>query len=370
MRSMKPKKMFLIKVDNIPYICHYFKQMQEIIQKETGSKVYTYICTFLNPENPDVCTLSTTTIFNVLNQPQNRYKAIINLKRINDIRRINKFFEAINQKLPIQGIFIGCAETFVLRKQRIKNRYIKPFGHIAYFFDFIYKRVFPKLPFTKKLYFFLTRGRNRVLSRAETLGRLYSCGFKVEDERFIEGKLFFVAQKIKKPYYDNNPSYGPFFKMRRVGKNGKTIYVYKLRTMHAYSEYLQEYVYEKYNLDKGGKFKNDFRITNQGRFFRKFWLDELPMLINLLKGDLKIVGVRPLSQHYLSLYKEELRQKRLKTKPGLIPPYYVDMPKAIDEIMASEHKYLEKYEKRPFITDISYFFKALYNIIFKKARSK
>ena len=61
--------------------------------------------------------------------------------------------------------------------------------------------------------------------------------------------------------------------------------------MHAYSEYLQGYVFEKNNLQEVGKFKNDFRVNTVGKIMRRFWLDELPMLFNLLKGDLKLFGV-------------------------------------------------------------------------------
>jgi lipopolysaccharide/colanic/teichoic acid biosynthesis glycosyltransferase len=93
------------------------------------------------------------------------------------------------------------------------------------------------------------------------------------------------------------------------------------------------------------------------------------MLINLLRGDLKVVGVRPLSQHYFNLYSRELQEKRIKYKPGLVPPFYADLPKTLQEIMDSEMKYLEQYEQHPIITDIKYFFKAFYNIIFKRARS-
>ena len=85
---------------------------------------------------------------------------------------------------------------------------------------------------------------------------------------------------------------------------------------------------------------------------------------------MKLVGIRPLSKHYYNLYNEDLQKKRIKFKPGLIPPYYADMPKTLDEIMASELKYLEEYEKHPFSTDVKYFFKASYNILFKKARSR
>ena len=140
--------------------------------------------------------------------------------------------------------------------------------------------------------------------------------------------------------------------------------------MHPYAEYLQEYVYEKVGLDNGGKFKDDFRISSLGKFMRTFWIDELPMLINLFKGELKLFGVRPLSRHYFNLYTRELQKRRIRYKPGLIPPFYVDNPQTLEEIMSSEMKYLDAYDKHPFITDFKYFFKAIFNIIFKRYRSK
>jgi lipopolysaccharide/colanic/teichoic acid biosynthesis glycosyltransferase len=93
------------------------------------------------------------------------------------------------------------------------------------------------------------------------------------------------------------------------------------------------------------------------------------MIINLLRGELKIVGVRPLSQHYFNLYTKELQERRIKYKPGLIPPFYVDNPKTLEEIMASEIKYLDAYDKHPLLTDLRYFFVAVYNIVFKRYRS-
>ncbi len=102
---------------------------------------------------------------------------------------------------------------------------------------------------------------------------------------------------------------------------------------------------------------------------RRFWLDELPMLYNWLKGDLQLVGVRPLSNQYLSLYTEELRELRAKVKPGLIPPYYADMPTTLEEIMASEVRYIRAYLARPARTQVTYFFKCFVNIAFRHARS-
>jgi len=157
--------------------------------------------------------------------------------------------------------------------------------------------------------------------------------------------------------------------LKRIGKDYKKFNVYKVRTMHPYSEYLQEYIYNQNNLQAGGKIKNDFRISLAGKFLRRFWIDELPMLINILKGNMKLVGVRPLSPHFFSLYSEDLQKLRTQFKPGLIPPFYADLPKTFEEIMESEKKYLNLYKKSPFITDVKYLLLAFKNIVFKGARS-
>lgn len=339
------------------------------IVEEAGEDAYKFIRSAVQLEAHQTLVLATTTRFNISNQPDNFYHNIINLKRINDIQYINKFFEEVNAKIPVGGVFVGSAETYVLRKKRIMKKFPPVINRIYYAFDFIFKRVFPKLNITKQIYFFITKGNNRVLSRAETLGRLYSCGFEVIKEEFVNNLLYFVARKKREPYFDYEPTYGPLIRLKRFGKNKKIIGVFKMRTMHAYSEYLQQYVFETSSLQEGGKFKDDFRVTTVGKFMRKTWLDELPMLINLVKGDLKLVGVRPLSKHYFSLYTPEMQEFRSKFKPGLIPPFYVDMPKTLEEIQASEYRYLKACEKSPFWTDFKYFWSALYNIIIKKARS-
>jgi lipopolysaccharide/colanic/teichoic acid biosynthesis glycosyltransferase len=339
------------------------------IIQESSEEVYNFIATYFDFSKDNFTILSTTTRFNVMKLAEDCFCCIANLKRVNDIRYINKFFEAVNIKLLNEGYFISCVETKNMRKKRIMKKFPPVLNMIYYFFDFLFKRVAPKFNITKKLYFFLTRGENRVVSKAETLGRLYSCGFDVVETKTINRYMYFVAQKVNKPFRDSNPTYGPLIKLRRIGKNGEFFYVYKFRTMHPFSEYLQAYIYKNYDLKEGGKFKNDFRITTLGKIMRKFWIDELPMMLNLIKGDMKIVGVRPLSKHYFDLYNDELKQARIKTKPGLIPPFYADMPKTLEEIQASELKYLKQHARRPFLTDWKYFWKAFFNIIFKKARS-
>jgi lipopolysaccharide/colanic/teichoic acid biosynthesis glycosyltransferase len=337
--------------------------------KDLQPEVRSFLGKYVDMKTSHTKVLMTTTAFNIENIEESTANAIVNLRKINDIRFVNKFQEAVNEKLPHGGLYIGLVETQEQRRYRLLRKYLPGLAHIYFLFDFIFKRVFPKLPFFKKLYFFVTNGRNRVMSKAEALGRLASCGFRIIDVKEIQNHTYFVGRKDRQPCYDLNPSYGPLFAMNRIGKDGKIIKVYKFRTMYPYAEYLQEYIYEQNKLAAGGKFAEDFRITTWGKFMRRFWLDELPMIINLLKGDIKIVGVRPLSKHYFSLYTKELQEKRIYSKPGLLPPFYVDMPNTLDEIIDSELRYLTAYEKRPFLTDIRYFFSICSNIVFRKARS-
>ena len=295
--------------------------------------------------------------------------ALINIKRLNDVKFINKFLEESNEVLAKGGLFIGHIESLGNRKKRILRKFPRPLNRLVYFFDFIVKRLLPKFRITKKMYFLLTKGKNRVISEMESYGRLYSCGFELVDSKEIDGKLWFIGRKIGKPAFNKEATYGPLIKLKRHGKDNNLIYVYKLRSMHPYSEYLQEYIASKQGFQKGGKFKDDPRVTTAGKFFRKFWLDEFPMFINVFKGEMKLIGVRPLSSHYLGLYPEEIRALRAKTKPGLIPPFYADLPETLDQIIESEQAYLLSYFENPISTDIKYFFKAGYNILVKKARS-
>ena len=356
----------------INYKGAYFDEagIREGIIDQCGEHVYNYISKHVDLSDPKALIISTSTRFNIQLLPDHYYKKIINLRRVNDIQYINKFFEAVNRKIPAKGIFVGCVETNELRKKRILRKYLPGIRWIMYILDFTIKSIFPKFMLTKKIYYLLTRGENRVLSRAEVLGRLYSCGFEVLEEQVIRSYLYFVVRKVKDPAYDMNPTYGPFIKLKRIGKGGKIIKVYKLRTMHPYAEYLQEYMFNKHHLDQGGKFRNDFRVSQAGKIMRTFWLDELPMLFNFLKGEMKLFGIRPLSEQYFNLYSEELRVKRTKCKPGLIPPFYVDMPKTLSEIQTSELKYLDAHAKHPLRTDFVYLFRAIYNIIFRNARSR
>ena len=299
-----------------------------------------------------------------------KLECIINLGIVNNIRWINKFHEAVNEKLNNGHIYVSCGETLVERTRRIQNKI--PFGFKQFFraVDFIYKRVIPKVPGLKKIYFAITNGHNRVISKAEILGRLISCGFEVLEYFEHENLLYVISKKIQKPEFDMQVSYGPLFKMKRIGFKGDIIGVYKFRTMYPFSEYCQSLIIKENKLNKNGKILDDFRVTYWGKIFRKYWIDELPMFINFFKGELNIIGVRPLSKDYFSRYPKDLQELRVKLKPGLIPPYYVDLPTSFDEILNSEKKYIFQKMQSPFITDIKYFCKAFINIVIKGVRSQ
>ena len=314
--------------------------------------------------------LNTHTFYNIRILENSSLDLFINLHRVNDFRRINEYFLEVYKKIINSGYFIGCKSTMGSHREQIFARYPDYIAHFVYFVNFIFHRVFPKIPFLQKIYFVLSRGRNKILSKAELLGRLHFCGFKIIAFKTINNFLYFIAQKTKTSSLDLNPSYSPVINLKRVGYKGQIIYIKKLRTMHPYSEYLQDYVFEKNHLAENGKFNDDFRVTEWGKLFRKLWIDEIPQLLNFVRGDIGLIGVRALSEHYLSLYPADLQELRLQFKPGLIPPYYADMPNSFDEIVASERRYLENKQAHPFRTDLIYFFKVWNNILFKKARSQ
>jgi lipopolysaccharide/colanic/teichoic acid biosynthesis glycosyltransferase len=297
------------------------------------------------------------------------YQLFVNLHILNDQKHLNNYLLNVKKTLVPGGVFVGALLPNVYRYHNYIKKYSFLIGNTFYFFDFIWKRIFPKLPITRVIYFTFSKKKNRAISLAEGLGRLVYNGYKTLDLAAVNDVVYFAAAKERISPSEKKFFYSPIFKMKRIGKGGKTIYVYKLRTMYPYSEFIQDFVFEHNNLQVGGKFKDDFRVPCWGKLFRKLFIDELPMLINWVKRDLKLVGVRPISNQYLSLYSKEHQERRKNFKPGLVPPFYVDLPQTIKEIELSEKRYLDEYERNPIKTDIKYFFKCCHNIIIRKARS-
>ncbi|SFV62743.1 Undecaprenyl-phosphate galactosephosphotransferase [hydrothermal vent metagenome] len=194
-------------------------------------------------------------------------------------------------------------------------------------------------------------------------------GFKVKNMVELKNKIIVDLVKSKSIQTSKDKKYSFLIKLPRTGKYGKRIFVYKLRTMQPYSEYIQDLVIKKNGLNDDGTIRDDFRITKIGKILRRYWLDELPMLINFFKGDLKLIGFRPLSDAMLSQYPKEFVLVRNRYKPGLIPPYYIDKPNSFEGLVDSEKRYIQKYRESGIITDTVYFFKFLNVLLFKGVRS-
>ena len=131
---------------------------------------------------------------------------------------------------------------------------------------------------------------------------------------FVLSPLFIVIAIIIK-----STSKGPvFFIQERIGLNGKKFKLIKFRTMVDNAEdMIAAFTPEqKKEWEENFKLKDDPRITKTGKFLRKTSLDELPQLINILKGDMSFVGPRPIVEDELSWYGDN-KEKLLSVKPGL-----------------------------------------------------
>jgi lipopolysaccharide/colanic/teichoic acid biosynthesis glycosyltransferase len=296
---------------------------------------------------------------------------IVNRLPLNRIRHLNTFLNKASDVLVDEGYLCCHSRTSGLKREVIEKMYPGLLGKVVYGFHYLWHRVCAKLKLTRWFYMWVTDGKNRSYSRVELLGRMYRAGFEVIDESFHQGEFYMLGKKIKAPIWDDDPTCGVLVKLNRVGYKGKMIGVYKFRSMYSYSEYLQPYMMEHEGLQKGGKFANDYRVNFWGRKFRKSWIDELPMGINILKGQMKLVGVRPLSRQYFGLYSPEMQALHVSVKPGLLPPFYYDKvsPETLEDVQASEKQYIEAYHKHPFATDWRYFWGTVGNILFRHKRS-
>lgn len=155
-------------------------------------------------------------------------------------------------------------------------------------------------------------------------------------------------------------SKGPIiFAQKRVGLNGKEFKMYKFRSMVANAEEIKEKLKEKNEMSGPMfKMKNDPRITKVGKFIRKTSIDELPQLINVLKGDMSLVGPRPSLPNEVKEF-ESWMLKRLEVKPGLTCYWQVMGRNNIDfeNWMKLDIKYVNE---RSFCLDIKLIFKTFF----------
>ena len=160
-----------------------------------------------------------------------------------------------------------------------------------------------------------------------------------------------------------------FFSQNRIGKNGKEFKLYKFRSMVPNAD---EILFKTLEIDKvaaeeykkNKKFKNDPRITKVGGVMRKLSIDELPQLINVLKGDMSMIGNRP----YLPREKDDMGEYYkdiIKTKPGLTGYWQVN---GRSDTTFNERLKLESFysNHNSLVLDIKIFFKTFQVVLFGK----
>lgn len=147
----------------------------------------------------------------------------------------------------------------------------------------------------------------------------------------------------------------PFFLQRRPGKDGRIFTIIKFKTMNDKKDYL------------GNLLPDNQRLTKVGSFVRKTSIDELPQLLNVLKGDMSLVGPRPLLPEYLHLY-DDFQRKRHNVKPGITGWAQVNGRNAIgwDRKFELDVWYAENVS---FILDVRIVLKTIVKVLLRKGIS-
>jgi len=301
-------------------------------------------------------------------QNEASYDYVVSSSALNDYVRINGSLGKIHRLLNSKGIFVGHVETYEEYSQRICRKYNFVVAKIILLLSFLFERVVPKLFGIRYLLDKSGIVKHHRLTKCEALGRIRYCGFEIVKLVEINNHVYFVIRKSSPPM-NGKPCDGLFIKIQKVGRDGSTIECYKLRTMHAYANYLHDYVLDRLEIDSNGKVVGDFRVPKWGKILRKLWLDEMPQIFNILKGELTFIGLRHLSREFLELYPEDWRKERMKLRPGFVPPYYADCPKTFDDIIESEKRYYKLKKKHPLTTDIYYFMRVVLNFLTMRTRT-
>lgn len=160
-----------------------------------------------------------------------------------------------------------------------------------------------------------------------------------------------------------------FYKHKRIGHMNKDIYIYKFRSMtnkyKTFDEFYQTLSDEqKQEWDENFKLENDPRITKIGKFIRKTSLDELPQIINILKGDMSIIGPRPVVNDEIEKYGNQ-KAKFLSIKPGLTGYWAANGRSATtyEDRIKLELYYIDHCS---LLLDIKIFFKTILSVLKKE----
>lgn len=174
----------------------------------------------------------------------------------------------------------------------------------------------------------------------------------------------YIARKVLKE--DDGPL---FYEHLRYGKDGKKFRIYKFRSMcidadKKLKEYLEQNEEAKREFEENHKLKEDPRITRLGKFIRKTSVDELPQFINVLKGDMSIIGPRPIVDGEIEKYGEN-KGKFLSVRPGLTGYWAANGRSDItyEERMKMELYYVDNISLK---LDVQIFLKTIISVIKKE----
>ncbi len=302
--------------------------------------------------------------------------------RLNSVRRLNMYLQHCTRRIAMGGYLLAQYTPLDAVIRRLRERHPGFRFKIAFLIHFLWYRAIPKIPWLDRLYFsplfswldrfFLRKSklRTRVLSTAEVWGRLAYYGMEVVAESDGEDDRYILARRVTPPVTNKKPSYYAIVALEKVGLDGKIIRLHKARSMYPFSEFLQKRIFESHGLSATGKFKNDPRLTEYAKMIRSKWIDEIPGIFDWLRGDIKLVGMRATSPHFLSLYPQELYDLYSQIEPGLVPPIFDESTGGFEEIVEVEMTYLKRYLQAPIKTDILYFWYTFRDIVFRKVRSK
>lgn len=151
----------------------------------------------------------------------------------------------------------------------------------------------------------------------------------------------------------------PFFMQERIGKDGKAFQMFKFRTMFMNADEMKVNLMEENEYDSVHfKMSNDPRITRVGKFLRKTSLDELPQILNVLLGNMTIIGPRP----FVRVEQDQLPGDRLLVKPGLSCYWQITdtVKMSHDEQLELDYKYMRE---RSIVTDIKIIFETIQLIL-------
>lgn len=157
----------------------------------------------------------------------------------------------------------------------------------------------------------------------------------------------------------DSPGASPIFVQTRIGKDGKPFVFYKFRSMHPNAEQMLDDLMHLNEMDGPVfKIKEDPRITRVGSFLRRSSIDELPQLLNILKGDMSIVGPRPPLPREVEQY-DEFAKQRLWVTPGLTCYWQTQTARntlGFEDWMELDVQYIKE---RSFLTDWKTIFKTI-----------